>query len=709
MNSRIAKTFAAIASLLASAPAWAATWWEGDWPDASNGNTYWEDSGNWYNGFSTPAHFVRRNFTKGRSRTVSFRSANEFVGYLVFGNDNASETQCDAGAVVFQADSATAGFKITNSETIYIGAGDGEGSIKVESGTYNAQFWVVGQSKTASVEVTGGMVTSRGSAYVGQNNGSAGTLTVSDGGVFVCGEGTGETQLQLSQNTGSTGTININEGGTLVTARIQPGTGTPIVNFNGGTLKLNYGGTVFGSCDNFTNYVNAAGGTLDTAGFETYVKALIKGEGTLKITGGGTVRFDNSGVKPECPIYVEEGVVFLTSAMTPANIRIGKNGFIRYDLVGITDTSAEDQTLAEGVTITLDDGETLAEHVLICNNGSLKWQAYLDGTTLKAKNVTSETVTTTIWTGDVTGTWAGAQGDSGKYTTTVQNWTSGTMGSTKKVIVPFADSLYLGVCGVNQCDELVLKTTGDVRIFNRSQHKNDAQWNYTVFRASRISGDGTLCFGGVGIDTSSAGPACTIDVPVVFEKWTHYRGSGAYDADWTAYLKGASATYPLTVNKKVTVPSGVTGRIEANVFLNGDLEVGGTLTFNTTQNLQGAISGSGTINGSFTTAEGATLYATVTNANATAECLTVTGTADLSNADVEILGGELLAEAADVTEILLLKASGTITWTKKSYVIPGQSKTWTIKTDTWTDEETGTTYNILKAVKSKPGFVIIVQ
>ena len=232
---------------------------------------------------------MRRNFTEGRSRTVSFRSANEFAGYLVFGNDNASETQCDAGAVVFQADSATDGFKITNNETIYIGAGDGEGSIKVESGTYNAQCWVVGQGKTASVEVTGGTVTSRGSAYVGQNNGSAGTLTVSDGGVFVCGEGTGETQLQLSQYEGSTGTININEGGTLVTAHIQPGTGTPIVNFNGGTLKLNYGGTVFGSRDNFTNYVNEAGGTLDTAGFETYVKALIKGEGTLKITGGGTV------------------------------------------------------------------------------------------------------------------------------------------------------------------------------------------------------------------------------------------------------------------------------------------------------------------------------------------------------------------------------------------------------------------------------------
>ncbi|MBQ3807244.1 MAG: hypothetical protein II840_04740 [Kiritimatiellae bacterium] len=682
MNSRIAKTFAAIASLLASAPAWAETWWEGDSPDASNGNTYWEDSGNWYNGFSTPAHFVRRNFTEGRSRTVSFRSANEFAGYLVFGNDNASETQCDAGAVVFQADSATAGFKITNTETIYIGAGDGEGSIKVESGTYNAYKWVVGQGKTASVEVTGGTVTSRDSAYVGQNNGSAGTLTVSDGGVFVCGEGTGETQLQLSQNTGSTGTININEGGTLVTAHIQPGTGTPIVNFNGGTLKLNYGGTVFGSRDNFTNYVNAAGGTLDTAGYTTYVKALIKGEGTLKITGGGTVRFDNSGVKPECPIYVEEGVVFLTSAMTPANIRIGKNGFIRYDLVGITDTSAEDQTLAEGVTITLDDGETLAEHVLICNNGSLKWQAYLDGTTLKAKNMTSETATTTIWTFRSGNKWFG----------NAQNWTCGVPSPTVKTIIPFATTITQGDDNF-QCGDVILKTEGTLKIetdyYNKGQNKN--------FRATSISGDGVVDISVHYLEPNPGAP-CNVNVPLTISNQQYGNN-----------IKGHDATAVFNINDSLTLPVNQTCTVENFVNINGDLVVDGTITFNNSQTLKGAIAGGGTIAGSFTTAEGATLYATVTNANATAECLTVTGNADLSNADVEILGGELLAEAADVTEIILLKASGTITWSKKSYVIPGQDKAWTIKTDTWTDEDTSTTYNILKAVKSKPGFVIIVQ
>ena len=667
-------------------PAWAETWWEGDSPDASNGNTYWEDSGNWYNGFSTPARFVRRNFTEGRSRTVSFRSANEFAGYLVFGNDNASETQCDAGAVVFQADSATDGFKITNNETIYIGAGDGEGSIKVESGTYNAQCWVVGQGKTASVEVTGGTVTSRGSAYVGQNNGSAGTLTVSDGGVFVCGEGTGETQLQLSQYEGSTGTININEGGTLVTAHIQPGTGTPIVNFNGGTLKLNYGGTVFGSRDNFTNYVNEAGGTLDTAGFETYVKALIKGEGTLKITGGGTVRFDNNGVKPECPIYVEEGVVFLSSATTPADIRIGKKGFIRYDLVSITDTSAADQTLAEGVTIMMDDGEALAEHVLIRNNGTLKWQAYLDGTTLKAKNMTSETVTTTIWTDYASDHWCDRN----------QNWTAGKPTSGVKTIIPFATRITQGTANLD-CGDMVLKTSGQLQIDSDSTNSD-----LYHFAAGTISGDGTLYMSLNYFETTGSYDSY-INLPLTLfanSRNTYIQGKSGH----TIYINA-----PLTVD---TQEKGCT--VQGNVVINSNLIVtaNSTLTFNNSQTLKGAISGGGTISGSFTTAAGAKIVATVTDADGSSTCLTVTGTANLSNATVEIAGGDLVADAAVGTEIILLKATGEITWAKKSYVIPGQTGVWKIITGTVTEnegEENEITYNVLKAVKANSGFIIIIS
>ncbi len=99
--------------------------------------------------------------------------------------------------------------------------------------------------------------------------------------------------------------------------------------------------------------------------------------------------------------------------------------------------------------------------------------------------------------------------------------------------------------------------------------------------------------------------------------------------------------------------------------------------------------------------------ATVTSAAGATTYLTVNGAADLSNATVEVAGGELIADAADETEIVLLKATGDITWTKTSYVIPGQDRAWTIKTGTVTESET--TYNVLKAGKTPAGLILIIK
>ena len=669
----------AAAILLAVSVANAETWWEGDAPDG-DGRTYWEDSGNWWNGFSLPAHFVRRNFTEGKSRVVCFRSANEFAGYLVFGNDHADESG-EAGPVVFRADGAAAGFKSTN-ENIFIGAGDHEGSIKVESGTYNANEWVVGQGYAGSLEVVGGTLIGRNQIFVGVNDGSVGNLTISDGGVVMCGEGTAEKYVQLSQNAGSTGTININDGGTLVTAHIQPGTGTPVVNFNGGTLRVNYGGTIFGSRANFTNYVNAAGGTLDTAGFETYVKALVKGEGTLRITGGGTVRLDNSGVKPECPIYVDEGVVFLTSAMTPASIRLGKNGFIRYDLVSITDTSAEDQTLAEGVTITMDEGETLAEHVLIRNNGSLKWQAYLDGTTLKAKNMTSETVTTTIWTDYGNNHWCD----------NAQNWTAGKPSTGVKTIIPFATRITQGTANLD-CGDIVLKTSGQLQI--DSDSNNSSLYH---FAAGTISGDGSL-----------------------YMSLNYFETTGSYDSyinlplrlfanSRNTFIQGVSG-HTIYINAPLTIDTQAKGcTVQGGVAINGDLTVtaNSTLTFSGTQTLKGVIEGAGTIAGSFTTGVGAKIRSSAVEEGGvrSATCLTVSGTADLSNAEIEIVDEDgVLGRAERGDAIVVFRAAEIRNWSARTVSVGGRP--WRVKSGFVT--EGSETFHALVAVKSARSFAVFVR
>lgn len=663
--------------------AWVAnaeTWWEGDSPDG-DGRTYWEDSGNWWNGFSLPAHFVRRNFTEGKSRVVCFRSANEFAGYLVFGNDRSDEGG-EAGPVVFRADDETCGFRITNNETVYIGAGDGAGSIEIEGGSYSVYNWQVGQSKTAALTVVGGTVTGRNQIVVGLNGGSDGTLTVSDGGTVVCGEGTSENQLSLAQKDGSVGTININDGGTLVVAHIQPGTGTPVVNFNGGTLRVNHDGTVFASRENFTNNVNTAGGTLDTAGHETYVKALVRGEGTLTIMGGGTVRFDNSGVRPECPIHIEDGVVYLTHAMTPANIRIGKKGFLRYDLVDVVDSAAEDQTLAEGVPIELPEGETLAEHVLIRNNGTLMWQAYLDGTTLKARNMTGATVDLTIWTG--------YKGDN--WFTYVQNWTCGVPSSSTKVVFPYAATVNQGTVDLN-CGDIVLKTGGKVTIQNganvtRAYH----------FWAHEISGDGSLALSVNYLETDDNSDM-NINVPVVIAE-------NAYGT----FIQGRNG-HTVTINAPLTVDTHAKGcTVQGNVAINGDLAVteNSTLTFSGTQTLKGAIEGAGTIAGSFATAEGATIRSVASEDDGvrSSTCLTVTGTADLVNAEIEMVDEDGVLDGAETgDELVVFRAAEIINWSARTVSVGGRP--WRVKRVFVT--EGSETFHALVAVKGVCGFAVFVR
>ena len=743
MNSRIAKTLTAIAATFAAQGAFAYT--NEDWIGEGE-NTLFSNQANWQGGRATDSTVALR-FDGQAGKTVTFDDVYGNTAYLWIGSTSADTYITDVenwtlNPVIWEATESTNGLNKTGGEFLIADASTQYGALRIKSGTYtvsgnahigkagkadltidggtftaNGEFNVGIGGATARFTMNGGTVTANGGLWWAADGGAHTTVTINDG-TLTCANNRINLFNMASSSNPSAFTLNL-KGGVFANkgfdvTDIENNIATII--FDGGTMKASANNvTLIPDATYLTATVTENGGTIDTAGYNITIAKEIGGKGTLKIIGGGTVTFSAA---PTCGLNVEEGVAVLPTGATPASLEFGTNGFVKFDLSSVSATTEDDvttlpdaQTLATVATsVTLPDGDTIVEHVIIKNDNTLAWIASCSGTTLTAtpELAAETTATVTVWTGDVTGTWAGAQGDSGKYTTTVQNWTSGKMGSTKKVIVPFADSLYLGVCGVNQCDEMVLKTTGDVRIFNRSQNKTDAQWNYTVFRASRISGDGTLCFGGVGIDTSSAGPACTIDVPVVFEKWTHYLGSGAYDADWTAYLKGASATYPLTVNKKVTVPSGVTGRIEANVFLNGDLEVGGTLTFNTTQNLQGAISGSGTINGSFTTAEGACVCAAITNANGTAEHLVVNGTADLSNATVEISGGERVADAPNGTEIVLLRATQIVGWTKQNYVIPGQSKSWKIKKGnvvTVGEAE----YETLVAEKSSSGFMIILQ
>lgn len=586
---------------------------------------------------------------------------------------------------------------------------------------------------SSTVTITNGTIIT-GDAYLGNSSaeGAVATININEGGVLSCG--TTETAKWIRTGNGGTCTsiININRGGTIKAWHFQQvSTAQCRINFNGGKL------VVLGSDDRWCKYifgdtdskgqdayqvitVGTEGGILDTNGNDVRINISIGGEGTLTITGGGTVTFE---AKPTCPVKVEEGTIVVTSATTPNSLTFEANGFVKFDLSTITQnvtgngdgtstTNAPStvQTLASGVTITVPEGDTVPEHVIVKNDGTLAWEVSYEATSLTATaQLASEaTPTMTIWTGDYSEAYAPRSNNSETKWGSVKNWTSGFPRANTKIIIPGNEAIYLDVDnGRTQCGDVLLRSSGKTRFFARDSKVHPWQ----AFAPKSVNGNGTMSLGGMNIDIPDVGPACVINTPLEIEYIDRYNGS-----DWsyfTVNLVSYSSSYPVMLNKTVTVPENVPLTIGANVIINGDMVIDGTNTFTTTQEIKTGLSGSGVINGSFTTAAGAKICATVTSAAGETSYLTVNGAADLSNATVEVAGGELLADAAYATEIILLRATDTITWTTKSYVIPGQAKAWTIKTGTkdFTEDDGngGTTtvnYKVLKAVKTHPGFII---
>lgn len=529
----------------------------------------------------------------------------------------------------------------------------------------------------------GGYVSTYSDVRMGES-GSA-ILTIHEGGVFRAATASGGARYIIINQSSSnpyTSTINLN-GGTIETGRITTGGGansTAQFNFNGGTLRAVAAETLIANQSDLTVTVNEAGGTIDTAGYNVTIAKTIGGTGTLTITGGGTVTFS---ANPTCAIKVTDGtIVKFADGIRPSSIVLGAGDFIEYDLSSVTESGVT-TNLDENVTITVPEGDEVGEHVII-KNGGVFWNVTYSGNTLTATSTSDTTALTdgyTIWTG---------YGDNSNGND-IKSWVNGYPSATTRVIVPFTcsmrtlDSISVG--------ELVLH--GDLTLYSSNN-----RWKN--IRPRSVTGDGTIYLGFANsfgyFESHLDSEATEVNVPVI--------------AHANTPVVTGSSTSPLNFNKSFTINSGVIvdhNSPNNNVNYNDDLIVNGTLKLHgKVPVLQKAIGGAGEIQGSFTTAEGATLYATVTNANATAECLTVTGTADLANATVEISGGELVADAAYGTKIVLLKANSISNWTKMSYVIPGQSKSWKIKKGnvvTVGEAE----YETLVAEKSSSGFVIIVQ
>ena len=211
----------------------------------------------------------------------------------------------NAGGVSYWGTEANADFNATinSGATVNFNGIDGYTSLRMMNGTGIAGI----------VNIDGGtFAVNGGDLELGLGNSDATsqtTINISNGGVLSVGNATERWTILGSAGTGKA-TINVNEGGTFSFWRIaHTSTGECKLNVDGGTLEIlgktwNYDSGTF-AADNdasFTVTIGEHGATLDTNGFDVKIPKVIKGTGTLTITGGGSVLFT---AQPECTIVAD--------------------------------------------------------------------------------------------------------------------------------------------------------------------------------------------------------------------------------------------------------------------------------------------------------------------------------------------------------------------------------------------------------------------
>ena len=603
-----------------------------------------------------------------------------------------------------------------------------DGVMKIAAGVVSCAFAMgYGQNSVASFKQTGGTFTVESGAYThfGYAAGSTATYDMTGGeftmhiaanGAFVVGVyGTGilnvsgeavfsPTCLLLGEKTSGSGTVNLGVGGTISLwgqnragdyKGIAKGSGSGTFNFDGGMLTMECDGLRI--YDGVTTTVSANGGTIDTQGHTFTINPVVTGEGTLTLTGGGTVVFAAAptcnikvvngtsvsfAAKPTGALTVERGIVKLTTDATPDVITLGTAGFIEYDLSSITEAGYV-ATLAENVTITTTDNSPVPEHVII-KNGGCGWNVTYSGTTLSATSFDATTTKAgafTIFTGYYNDEYRTDQ---------VQSWVNGLTTdhtATEKVIVsPNVKSMKL--CGHVDCGDFIM--SGDLTVACRED-----VWDNRLFCKS-ISGDGTLTFyanklrwGYLGaFYPTIAGIDCDVNVPIIL--------SGVI------LVRSASTASLLKFNKSVTIAEGAAISQDGGVdpVFNDDVTVNGTYNVKSTLSVASGktLSGSGTVNGNLAMGTGAKLAVTF-DENGAVSPLTVTGNANLTGATAEFSGAENVADVASGTEIVLFKA-GTITGWERTVVEIG-GKRWRILAK---DTDNG---QALVAIKGVPGLIIL--
>jgi autotransporter-associated beta strand protein len=183
------------------------------------------------------------------------------------------------------------GGSLAATNNIFIGKELGSsGTMTMTGGTMSTsdKLQIGHNQATGVLTQSGGTVNVQNEVYIGNENSgsSVGTYTLSGSAELNVGN-----EVFVGRDN-ATGTLNL-DGGTVTTKKVEGGTGSATVNFNGGILKARESQGAFITNVDVAN-VQAGGITIDSKGFDLGISQSLAGTGGLTKAGAGRLTLSAS-------------------------------------------------------------------------------------------------------------------------------------------------------------------------------------------------------------------------------------------------------------------------------------------------------------------------------------------------------------------------------------------------------------------------------
>ena len=511
-------------------------WTAGSESDAK----YWDDPANWN---ADGGNYVV-NMSGNPETEIIFRTP----GFDSFGTGFWVENKL-SGVVTFKSESLDCGLNMTGSGSMHVGGWGNPGALVIDGGTYHfandllvgydrnvgsmtlkngrveVAYWLpmggggnipAGQTsemivedgelivgwrdgayadnarieiprtdgKKASFLQKGGLVSVHGSGgrslSICEGANSTGTFTISNGTFVARSE-----NVVVANGSGSTGTLNLH-GGTFKAPAITAGSGTAVINFDGGTFAPTASGDAIPANEKLTVTFGTDGGTIDTF-YNTTISAPLQGSGSLTKSGVGLLSLTGTTSGYNGTIIVEEGAFLAEEGFEASAIELkaGTTLYVKGETAAAASSAEELMELLSVETWTVADGANIVGY---------------SGT----RPVSAETPVATAWLGG-----SGAFNDNA-------HWTAGAPTAIDTAVFNSDAEVTFNA---NNEDDNAVHSIGTIQINGGSEvvFRSINTGNYPAISATAISGTGRIVFHRSGLNNSGVATPVTIPDTIAVE------------------------------------------------------------------------------------------------------------------------------------------------------------------------------------------------